>query len=79
MNHDKKVVWVTWERQIRNQSMSARLGADFFQILYKKPRLTRYIKSTLKTLKIFYLVAPEKQFKIHQYKFHRTNIHITRE
>ncbi len=26
-----------------------------------------------------YLVAPEKQFKIHQYKFHRTNIHITRE
>ncbi len=54
MNHRKKIVWVTWERQIRNQSMSARLGADFFQILYEHSRTIRYIKSTLKTLKIFY-------------------------
>lgn len=55
MNYRKKIVWVTWERQIRNQSMSTRLGADFFQIPYGKPRLIRYIKSAPKTLKILYL------------------------
>lgn len=49
-----KSVWITWERQIRNKSMSARLGADFFEIISRDKRLIRYCKSTIKTLKILY-------------------------
>lgn len=49
----KNPVWITWENQIRNKSMSARLGADFFPIISKHSRLLRYIESCFRTIRIF--------------------------
>lgn len=54
MNQNKKSIWITWEKQIRNKSMSARLGADFFQIVDNGPRVSRYAKCTVKTIKLLY-------------------------
>ena len=54
MKCDKKSIWITWENQIRNKSMSARLGADFFPIIDNGSRLVRYCKSTAKTLRLLY-------------------------
>lgn len=54
MKQDKNPIWITWEKQVRNKSMSARLGADFFQILDNGSRVARYCKCTLKTIKLLY-------------------------
>lgn len=39
-------IWITWENQIRNRSLSARLGADLHVITSKRARLVRYIICT---------------------------------
>lgn len=49
----KKFAWITWEHQLRNRSMSARLDADFFPIISKRSRVIRYLESGLYTIKIF--------------------------
>jgi glycosyltransferase involved in cell wall biosynthesis len=54
MKQNKKSIWITWEKQIRNKSMSARLGADFFQVIDNSSRILRYCKCTLKTIKLLY-------------------------
>lgn len=46
----KTSIWITWENQIRNKSMSARLGADFFPIVHNCSRIKRYIISSYRTI-----------------------------
>lgn len=43
-------LWITWEHQIRNKSMSARIGADYAAFVYSGNPLFRYIKCSWKTL-----------------------------
>lgn len=49
----KNPAWITWEHQIRNKSMSARLGADFFPVISNRSRVYRYIESCFHTIQIF--------------------------
>lgn len=45
-------VWITWEKQTRNRSMSKALGMPLFELLSSKSRFVRYIVLTLKTIRI---------------------------
>lgn len=49
-----KPIWITWENQIRNKSMSARLGADFFPIINNCSRFKRYLISSCRTVKLLW-------------------------
>lgn len=49
-----KPIWITWENQIRNKSMSARLGADFFPIINNYSRVKRYLISSYSTVKLLW-------------------------
>lgn len=47
-------VWITWENQIRNKSLSARLEADFHPIVYRGNALFRYAICSVKTMKLLF-------------------------
>jgi len=54
----KKRIWVTWEKQIRNQNMSAAVGATLFEIITQHPRYIRYPVNIYKTISIFFKYKP---------------------
>ncbi len=45
-----KSIWITWEIQRRNRSLSRVLGSDLYEFDYHGPRLSRYLASTKKTI-----------------------------
>ena len=47
-------IWITWEFQRRNVGLSSALGFPLHVIVHEKPRLLRYIKSTVDTLAQIY-------------------------
>ncbi len=51
------VIWITWEHQLRNRSMSSSLGIPLYVIEYKANRLKRYIYCIAKTL---YLILDKR-------------------
>ena len=55
-------VWVTWEVQRRNRSMSRKTGAKLFEVTSKRPRLLRYPYQILNTLKILHRERPNVLF-----------------
>lgn len=46
------LVWITWERQIRNRSLSQKLGAELCEIIVSASRFKRYTKSIIMTLSV---------------------------
>lgn len=50
----KKLVWITWEHQIRNKSMSSRVGADFRPCIYKGNAFFRYVVCSYRTVKLLF-------------------------
>lgn len=48
----KKIIWITWESQIRNKSMTSLLGVPLFEILSGKGRLARYAECIRRTLAV---------------------------
>ena len=42
-------LWLSWERQRRNRSMAARLGAQLFELEHVGGRLARYISLSCRT------------------------------
>lgn len=51
---DQKIAWITWERQIRNVSMSTALNVPLFELLSNKKMFSRYfslIKKTVSTIR----------------------------
>jgi glycosyltransferase involved in cell wall biosynthesis len=46
----KKIIWLTWEKQIRNRSMSRELDVNLFEILTRKKFIFRYLVCIGKTL-----------------------------
>lgn len=57
-----KSIWITWELQRRNRSLSRVLGADLYEFDYSGTRLTRYFVLTRKTLAILRENAAEVVF-----------------
>jgi len=53
----KEAIWVTWENQIRNRSMTTALSIPLYIINYKTSRIIRYILCIVKT---FLLLIKEK-------------------
>jgi glycosyltransferase involved in cell wall biosynthesis len=47
----RKIIWITWERQIRNHSMTKKLGVPLFEVLSNSGRFERYIFCIKKTFK----------------------------
>lgn len=55
-----QMVWITWESQVRNRSVSRRLGAQLFELQEERHRLLRYLFLTLRTLPILFA----KKYKV---------------
>jgi glycosyltransferase involved in cell wall biosynthesis len=54
-------VWITWEIQRRNRSMSSRLGVALHELTTRKKGLLRYVELIIRT---FSLVAREKPARV---------------
>ncbi len=54
---ESSTIWVTWERQIRNHSMSSGIGAELIELLYPG-RMNRYCQSIWSTLRIIQKKRP---------------------
>jgi len=58
----KNVIWITWENQMRNRSMSNALGIPLYVIDYKGSRYKRYIYCMIETFKILFREKPRVVF-----------------
>lgn len=47
-----EAIWVTWEKQVRNRSMSSALGVPIFEIDLPRDRLRRYVSGLWRTLSV---------------------------
>lgn len=52
------ILWVTWERQIRNRSMAGMVGAEYHEIISHSGRLARYLSSMFETVKLILRIRP---------------------
>lgn len=52
------IVWITWEDQARNRSLSARLGAEIHVVLSGRRRLLRYAACSWRSLRIVWNRRP---------------------
>ena len=54
-NKSNKRIWMTWENQRRNVSLSAELGAKLFVISINANRFIRYPISIIKKARVFFI------------------------
>ncbi len=59
---NNKKIWVTWETQRRNISLSKKLDAKYFEVITNKPGIIRYPTNLIKTLLIFLREQPQLIF-----------------
>lgn len=59
---NNKSIWITWENQVRNKSMSTLLGADLFIINISGNRFTRYIICSISTIIVLFKTRPQVVF-----------------
>lgn len=57
-----KRIWITWENQRRNRTLSTALNAELFQFDFKTNSLWRYLKSLTLTLTTFITKRPDVIF-----------------
>jgi glycosyltransferase involved in cell wall biosynthesis len=57
-----KRIWITWESQRRNKSLSKKLNAKYFEVITNKPSFIRYPINLIKTLFIFLKEQPQQIF-----------------
>ena len=55
----EKTIWITWEKQIRNRSMSKSLNIPLYEIIISQSRILRYVKCVTMTVKILLYIKPE--------------------
>lgn len=55
----KNVIWITWEKQIRNKSMAYNLDIELYEVIINANRLMRYPKSIIGTLRIIQSRSPK--------------------
>lgn len=58
MENIGSVIWITWERQLRNKSMSSLLGVELFEITSQYPKLFRYFFCAIKTVWVVFKEKP---------------------
>lgn len=58
----KERIWLTWERQRRNQTLSEAVGAQLYELDYKLPRLRRWLRAIGNTLQILLREKPQVVF-----------------
>lgn len=51
-------IWITWEHQPRNRSMSKCVNAKYFEVVIESNRLVRYFISIIRTLRIIHSENP---------------------
>lgn len=56
---ENEVLWITWEKQTRNRSMSYAIGAKLYELISNRNIFFRYFVLSLKTIKII-LFSSEK-------------------
>lgn len=54
MNENLSSVWITWEKQVRNRSLSGRFNAVLYEYDFSGNQLLRYAKCIFKTLGVIY-------------------------
>lgn len=54
----KRVLWLTWERQVRNRSLSRALGIPLYELLSGRGRLARYASCIARTLAVLVREKP---------------------
>jgi glycosyltransferase involved in cell wall biosynthesis len=60
--NEKSAIWVTWEYQTRNGSLSRLLGIPLYEIVSEKTGLRRYAGSLLRTFRLIRSEKPEVVF-----------------
>jgi glycosyltransferase involved in cell wall biosynthesis len=58
----KTAVWITWENQIRNKSLSSRLGAELYVLSNNRTRLVRYVVCAAKSFLLIWRRRPSLVF-----------------
>ena len=58
----KKAIWITWENQIRNKSMSEMLGVDLHVISHGGGRFRRYLRCSFETIAMVCREKPKVVF-----------------
>jgi glycosyltransferase involved in cell wall biosynthesis len=59
MKTTMRAIWITWERQRRNRSMAAALGASLHELEYQGNALARYATLAWRTLRLVRQCQPE--------------------
>ncbi len=59
---NKKILWVTWESQRRNESIASALGVPLYVFDFKDNRIIRYVKCAYLTFKLFVSQKPDLVF-----------------
>jgi glycosyltransferase involved in cell wall biosynthesis len=54
-----KGIWITWEKQRRNEGISTALKWKLYEITYNDCRILRYVKSLYKTISILFKESPD--------------------
>ena len=55
---NNKIIWITWENQIRNRSMTRELGVPLFVILSNRGRISRYASCIYRTVILLFQEKP---------------------
>ncbi len=55
-------IWLTWELQRRNRTLSSKLGADLYEIVAEGSRLRRYPHQIYQTIKVIFTRKPAVLF-----------------
>ena len=58
----KERIWLTWERQRRNRTLSEAMGAELYELDYPLPRFRRWLKATGQTVRILLSERPRLVF-----------------
>lgn len=59
---EEKRIWITWENQRRNKTLSQELNAELFEIVIKRGRLIRYVVSIFHTMNVVVKKNPDVLF-----------------
>ena len=59
MKKKQSKIWITWEKQRRNEGISNAIDFELKEIIWEKNRLLRYIISIIRTINILFYNKPE--------------------
>jgi glycosyltransferase involved in cell wall biosynthesis len=57
-----EAIWISWERHVRNRSLSVQLGVELYELLSRRVRPLRYLSCTLGTIRLIKRHQPRVVF-----------------